>query len=249
MTASRLAVFFASCVALGCEDKPKPEPTPSATVTTEVAATPAPKPTLPPTLNVDASGATVAGAHVSLDARDAAAQLKSALEPHAAFLEQKEVRVSVERRAKPDQVAVMIRALGAAGASRILVRASTRTEYPQELAFVPLDRAKNAPSCSVVAMITEDRGSAIWSLAGGTAGKRGKGMAGPDLTLAGETIAQRAKRCPDSQLLFVAGAAGVEFGLVYDLAASAKTLPKAYFSEMALIGTPPVPGRAVELVP
>jgi hypothetical protein len=248
MTASRLAVLFASCLALGCDEKPKVEPAPSAT-TTEAASTPPPKPTLPPTLNVDASGATVAGAYVSLEARDAPAQLKSALEPHAPFLEQKDVRLSVERRAKPEHVAVMLRALGVAGASRVLVRSSTRTEYPQEVAFLPLDRAKQAPSCSVVAMITEDRGTAIWSLAGGTAGKRGKGMAGPDLTLAGETIAQRAKRCPESQLLFVAGATGVEFGLVYDLAASAKTLPKSYFSETVLIGAAPVPGRSVELTP
>jgi hypothetical protein len=249
MIASRLAVLIASCVAFGCDEKPRAEPAPSATTTTEVAPTPPPKPTLPPTLNVDASGATVAGTYVSLEARDAPAQLKSALEPHAAFLEQKEVRLSVERRAKPEHVAVMIRALGGAGASRVLVRSSTRTEYPQEVAFVPVDRGKLAPSCSVVAMITEDRGTAIWSLAGGTAGKRGKGMAGPDLTLAGETIAQRAKRCPESQVLFVAGATGVEFGLVYDLAASAKTLPKAYFSEMVLIGAAPVPGRSVELAP
>ena len=99
----------------------------------------------------------------------------------------------------------MLRALGAAGASRILVRSSTRTEYPQEVGFAPLARAKQAPACSVVAMITEDRGTAVWSLAGGTAGKRGKGMAGPDLTLAGEQSLAR-KRCPRS--VGVAGSTG-----------------------------------------
>jgi hypothetical protein len=246
----RFALTLTSaCFALGCDEKPKPEPAQSTTATTEAAPTPPPKPTLPPTLNVDAAGATVAGTHVSLEARDAAEQLKSALAPHATFLDGKDVRLSVERRAKPEHVAVMLRALGAAGATRILVRSSTRTDYPQEVGFVALERAKQAPACSVVAMITEDRGTAVWSLAGGTAGKRGKGMAGPDLTLAGETIAQRAKRCPESQLLFVAGAPGVEFGLVFDLAASTKTLPKAYFSEVALVGTAAVPGHAVTLAP
>lgn len=250
MTRARLALLVSSAgLALGCDEKPKPEPAPSATATVESAPTPPPKPTLPPTLNVDAQGATIAGTGVTLTAADAAQQLKSALEPHAAFLEGKEVRISVERRAKPEHVAVMLRALGAAGATRVLVTTSTRTEFPREVGFLPLEKAKSAPGCSVVAMITEDRGTAVWSLAGGTAGKRGKGMAGPDLTLAGETIAQRAKRCTESQVLFVAGATGVEFGLVYDLAASAKTLSKPYFSEMALVGAAPVPGRPVELSP
>jgi hypothetical protein len=79
------------------------------------------------------------------------------------------------------------------------------------------------------------------------AGKRGKGMAGPDLTLTGETIETRAKSCPESQVIFVAGAEGVDWGLVYDLAALTKRLSKVHFAEAAIVPTTPVPGRPVEL--
>jgi hypothetical protein len=48
-------------------------------------------------------------------------------------------------------------------------------------------------------------------------------------------------------VLFVGGAPGVEWGLVFDLAASSKTLAKAYFSEIAVLAASPVPGHPVEL--
>jgi hypothetical protein len=141
----------------------------------------------------------------------------------------------------------MVDALGAVGATRALVRTSTRSEFPSEVGFISLDKARASPPCSVVAMITDDRGSAVWSIKGGVAGKRGKGMAGPDLTLTGETVTTHAKKCPESKVLFVGGAPGVEWGLVYDLAASTKTLPKAYFSDAAVLGESPVPGHPVDL--
>jgi hypothetical protein len=234
--------------AMACEDKPPPAASaPSATATVESAPTPPPKPTLPPTLVVDASGALVAGTRVSLDGSGAPERLKTELAPHREFIEGKEVRCAAERQVKPAYVATMLDALGALGAVKALVRTSTRSEFPSEVGFVSLEHARSSPPCSVVAMITEDRGSAVWSLRSGVAGKRGKGMAGPDLTLTGETLTARAKQCADSHTLFVAGAPGVEWGLVYDLAASTKTLPKAYFNDIAVLAVPPVPGRAVEL--
>jgi len=184
---------------------------------------------------------------VSLDGAGAPDRLKTELAQHREFIEGKEVRCSADRPVKPAYVATMLDALGALGAVKALVRTSTRSDFPAEVGFVSLDRARSAPPCSVVAMITEDRGSAVWSLKGGVAGKRGKGMAGPDLTLTGETVTTHAKQCPDSHTLFVAGASGVEWGLVYDLAASTKTLPKAYFTDVAVLAVPPVPGRPVDL--
>jgi hypothetical protein len=235
-------------VSAGCEEKPAPAPQPSATASAaETATTPPPKPTLPPTLAVDTSGALVAGTRVSLDGSGAPERLKTELGQHREFIEGKEVRASVERPVKPAYVATLVEALGALGATRVLVRTSTRAEFPAELGFVPLERARSAPPCSVVAVITEDRGSAVWSLQGGVAGKRGKGMAGPDLTLTAETLTTHAKKCTQSQLLFVGGAPGVEWGLVYDLAASAKTLPKAYFPDIAILAESPVPGHPVSL--
>jgi len=240
-----LAVLTAAASALGCDDPPKPAPAASATADT--TPTPPPKPTLPPTLIVDTSGALVAGSRVSLDGTGAPDRLKAELAQHREFIEGKEARFTAERSVKPAYVATMVDALGAVGATRALVHTSTRTDFPSELGFISLERARSSPPCSVVAMITEDRGSAVWSIKGGVAGKRGKGMAGPDLTLTGETVTERAKKCPESKLLFVTGAPGVEWGLVYDLAASTKTLPKAYFADTAVLGEPPVPGHPVDL--
>ncbi len=247
----RRSLFAASLLFIlsgtsACEDKPPPAATaPSASV--EPTPAPPPKPTLPPTLAVDASGALVAGTRVSLDGSGAPDRLKNELAQHREFIEGKEVRCAAERQVKPAYVATMIDALGALGAVKALVRTSTRSEFPGEVGFVSLERARSAPPCSVVAMITEDRGSAVWSLKGGVAGKRGKGMAGPDLTLTGETLTTHAKQCAASHTLFVSGANGVEWGLVYDLAASTKTLPKAYFTDVAVLAVPPVPGRPVDL--
>jgi hypothetical protein len=184
---------------------------------------------------------------VTLDGTGAPERLKNELSPHRAFIEGKDVRFSVERQVKPAYVATMVDALGAAGATKALVRTSTRSDFPPEVGFIALARARSAPPCSIVAMITDDRGSAVWSIKGGVAGKRGKGMAGPDLTLTAETLTTHAKKCPESQLLFVGGAPGVEWGLVYDLAAVAKTLPKAYFTDTTVLAESPVPGHAVEL--
>lgn len=246
-----LAVLSLVAVATSCEDKPAPASAPSATSAPEPPPAPA-KPTLPPTIGIDTGGVLIAGNRVTLEGSGVLERLKSELETHKSFIENQEVRFSAERKVKPAYVARVLEGLGAAGASRALVRTSTRADFPSEVGFLPPAKAKSAPRCSVVSMIQADRSTATWQLSGGVAGKRGKGMAGPDLTLTGETIAERAKRCKESPIFFVSGAEGVEWGLVYDLAASAKTLGGAYFSDVALIAggdEVPVPGRPVELAP
>jgi hypothetical protein len=248
MAPRRIVPLLALLGALGCDEKPKPAPATSATAAAEPAPTPT-KPTLPPSIAIDTSGVLVAGTRVTLDGMGATERLKSELEPHRSFLEQKEVRVAADRKVKPAHVGVVLAGLGAVGASRVLVRTSTRADFPAEVGFLPPDKAKTAPRCSLIGMILADRSTAVWSLQGGVAGRRGKGMAGPDLTLTGESIRERAKSCKQSTVLFVAGAEGVEWGLVYDLAASSKTFGTAFFAEAALVSTPPVPGRPVELAP
>jgi hypothetical protein len=248
MLSRRLALLLALSGTLGCNEKPKPAPAATTTATEAPAAPPTPtRPTLPPTLAIDTSGALVAGTRVTLDGTGAANRLKSELEQHRSFLDGKEVRVAAERKVKPGYVATMLAALGGVGASRVLVRTSTRSDFPAEMGFLPPDKAKAAPRCSVVGMILADRSTAVWHLAGGVAGRRGKGMAGPDLTLTGESIRQQAKSCKESTVLFVAGADGVEWGLVYDLAASSKTFGATFFADAGLVPATPVPGRPVEL--
>jgi hypothetical protein len=250
MAPRRFVPLLALLGALGCDDAPKPAPASTTTAAAEPAPSPTPtKPTLPPSIVVDTSGALVAGSRVTLDGAGAVQRLKSEFEQHREFLEKKEVRVSAERKVKPAYVSAMLAGLGGMGASRILVRTSTRSDFPTEVGFLPPDAAKAAPRCSVIGMILADRSTAVWHLKGGVAGRRGKGMAGPDLTLTGESIRQQAKSCKESTVLFVAGAEGVEWGLIYDLAASSKTFGTLFLAEAALVSTPPVPGRPVELTP
>jgi len=243
----RVAAWLPLVAALGCDEK-RPPPAPAAEPAAAPTSSPTPaKPTLPPTLVVDTSGALVGGTRVTLDGTGATERLKTELEQHRSFLEKKEVRVAAERKVKPSYVGAMLAGLGAVGASRALIRTSTRGDLPPEVGFIAPDQARSAPSCSVVAMILADRSTAVWHVQGGTAGRRGKGMAGPDLTLTGETIVQQAKRCKESNVLFVAGAEGVEWGLIYDLAASSKTFATAVFADAALVSEPPTPGRPVDL--
>lgn len=94
-------------------------------------------------------------------------------------------------------------------------------------------------------MIMADRGTAVWKLSGGAAGRRGKGMAGPDLSMTGDTIERVAKACKNSSTLFVSAAPEIEWGLVYDLAASTKSLA-GLFDTIGLLTLTPVPGHKIE---
>ena len=56
-----------------------------------------------------------------------------------------------------------------------------------------------------------------------------------------------AKKCKASSTLFVSAGPSVEWGLTYDLAASAKTLPQAGFDRFVLLGETAVPGHKISL--
>jgi hypothetical protein len=243
-----LTAFAAGVGIAGCEkEAPRAVPSAAPVETTPPAPAKPPEPSGVPGLAVDRSGAMIAFERVSLDSRDAPQKLRTELERHKRFLDGQEVKMPVERRVKPAWVSMMLEALGSVGVSRALIRSETRAEFPGEVGFVPLSKAKSSPACSVVMMVLEDRGTAVWKLGGGAAGKRGKGMAGPDLTLTGETVERYAKGCPDGTVAFVAGAEGVDWGLLFDLAASTRKLPKAYFANLAVVPDVPVPGRPVTL--
>jgi hypothetical protein len=87
----------------------------------------------------------------------------------------------------------------------------------------------------------------VWKLSGGAAGKRPKGMAGPDLSMTNDSIERVAKACKSSSGLVVAGAKGVEWGLVYDLAASAKMIAGLRLDLVVVPSQTPVPGHKVQL--
>lgn len=233
--------------ALACEDKLDklnpvvPEPTAPARPTAT------PKPAGPPAFEIDTLGAKVGFERALLDQRDGRANLSLLLKPAEKFVTGEDVVLIVDRNAKLPWVAAYLEELGKLGVKHVVVKTETRKEFSGSLPFSPEATLKAVPDCSAVAMVLEDRGTAVWKLSGGVATKHGKGMAGPDLSMTGDNIERFAKGCKQSTTLFVSAGASVEWGLAYDLAASAKTLQKVGFDTFVLLSETPVPGHKVTL--
>lgn len=245
----RVALFL-SLSAVGCDDdKPQrnpfdpppnaPKPAPSVT---EV-----PKPQGPPELSLDSVGPKVGFSRVVLQKAEDYQKLHKEVENVRNDFSGKDVHVVASRDTKIEWLVAMLKELEAIGASSLYVRTETRKEFSSELEFLTQQKAAGRPSCSVVAIVREDRGTAVWRLSGGTASKRTRGFAGPDLAMTGDTLERFYKGCKQSDTLFISGAEGIEWGLVYDLAASAKKLEKANYEHLALLSEPPTAGRAVRL--
>jgi hypothetical protein len=218
-------------------DAPKPVPTSSAPPPREG----------PPDFEIDTVGPKVGFSRAVLEVRDGRQRLASDLAEQKKYIEGQEVKLRVDRKAKLPWVIAYVDELGKLGPSKLVIRTDTRKEFSPELAFKPELKVGGAAPCSVVGMIMADYTTAIWKLSGGVAGKRGKGMAGPDLSMTADTIERLGKGCKDSNLFFVSVAEGIEWGLAFDLAASAKALTPVPFDQMVLLGETPVPGHKVEL--
>lgn len=232
----------------GCEDAPKKNPfdPPKDKPVEPPPLKEAPKPEGPPDLVIDSISPKVGFERANFNFPDGKAKLAAALKSNQQYFEGKQATLIVDRKAKQDWVAAYLSELGKIGVPTILVKTETRDEFPHELALTPESKLGGSAGCSTVAMILADRGTAVWKLSGGVAGKRGKGMAGPDLSMTGDTIERVAKACKANAALFVAGAPEIEWGLVYDLAASTKKL-NVHYEATALLSITPVPGHKVEL--
>lgn len=217
----------------GCEEEKKVEAASQPLVKEEPEQAEAtPPPESPPTLAISESGPSVRGMSAMLtqangnpDAQGRA-KLHTYLHEEEKFLRDQEVKVSVARMVKPEWVGIFLSELSELSPARVIIATETRSDFPKELEFVPHEQVKQPDPCSLVGTITDDRGTAIWKISGGAARKRGRGMGGPDLSMTADTILSMKKGC-SSDLFFVTGAAGVEWGLVYDLAASGIALEKA----------------------
>jgi len=231
-----------------CDDAPKPS-LPKAEPTDAPSPTPtaAPKPAGPPEFEIDTLSAKVGFERALLDQRDGRSNLVNLLKPTEKFVSGNDVTLVVDRSAKLPWVVAFVDELGKVGAKRVLIKSETRKEFAASLPFTPELSLKAPPDCSVIAMVLEDRGTAVWKLSGGVATKHGKGMAGPDLSMTGDNIERFAKGCKHSNTLFVSAGPSVEWGLTYDLAASAKSLAKASFEAFVILGDTPVPGHKVAL--
>jgi hypothetical protein len=243
-------VLSSSLALAACDGPPKKQLEPSVeSAKSEAPEAPAPpsKPSVP-LLFVDEAGPRLGNESANLNEPLGAQKLAQLVAEFRQKFPTEEVKLNVDRKAKPAWVSAYLRELGKNGVTSVAVKTQSRSEYPMEVSFTPEGRAAAAaPACSVVAMITEDRGTAVWKLSGGAAGKRPKGMAGPDLSMTAESIERVAKACKNTGALVAAGAKDVEWGLVYDLAASAKIIPGVRFDLVVLPSQIPTPGHKVEL--
>ena len=250
------ALCLSMVVALGCE-----ETKPDTIVTTQAARTAppeaaasnfAPKPLGPPQLAVTESGPTVRGMTALVVGEKGEpdvlglGKLTSYLADEKEFLGGHDLNIQVERQAKPLAVAILLSELSKLSPGKIRVTTETRAEFPREIEFVPQESLAQPDPCTLVGAITADRGTAIWKISGGTARKRGRGMGGPDLSMTAETILSSKKGC-ESDLFFVGAAPGVEWGLVYDLAASGMALEKAQLKRAVVPTSPLLAGNRVDL--
>jgi biopolymer transport protein ExbD len=228
-------------------DKPKPNPFEVKKDTVEPPKIVAPpKPEGPPEFVVAAEGPKVAWTYVMLEKPDGKQKLRSEIGEHSKFVSGKDVALKAERPAKLAHVSEMMQALFEAGATSIAVSTDTRTEFPKTVTFSPRKSASTSP-CSVVAKVLSERRIAVWPLKGGTAVKSPKGLAGPDLSMAGASLESAATRCKGSDVVLVSADEDVEWGLAYDLSAATQKLEKAHFGKVVLLLPPPVAGRPVKL--
>ncbi len=205
-----------------------------------------PKPEGPPQMIIDEQGPKVGWETVLIEKEDGRERLARAVGGVKAHYENQPVNLVVARKASTVWVAAMLDELAKIGAGEITISTETRTEFSPKLVFLPQAKAGKQPSCALVMMVRENRSTAVWTLAGGTAATRSKGMAGPDLTTTAETIERKAKTC-ETTTYFVSASADVEWGLTYDLAASAQKIEKVTLNRPVVLSEIPVPGRPVKL--
>jgi hypothetical protein len=237
-----------ACLAVGCDEAPKKNPfdPPKDAPVPAPPASAIPKPEKAPDLEIDTISPKVGSERALLIHPEGKAQLTNLLGGAKRWIEGKDVVLIVDRKTKVPWVVTYLDELGKVGPSKITVRTETRKEFNRDQVFVPEAKVQSPP-CSVVGMVTSDYGTAVWKLSGGVAGKRTKGMAGPDLSMTGDTIERFFKGCKDSSKFFVQVAEGIEWGLLFDLGASSRVLEHAKFDGTVLLGEIPTPGQKVEL--
>jgi biopolymer transport protein ExbD len=243
-----IALLFSLLAVAACDDRPKTNPFETKKDTVEPPPiTEPPKPKGPPDLTVSQEGPKVGWTYVLLDKPDGRQKLAGEIAANKEYVSGKDVSVRADRNAKLSYVAAMLDALADGGATSIAVATETRTEFPKTVKFSPPSAGKSAAGCSVVAKVLTERRNAVWSLKGGTAVKSPKGLAGPDMAMTEDSLDAAARRCKDSDFVFVSGDDDVEWGLVYDLAAATQTLEKARLGHVVLLEPSPVAGRPVKL--
>jgi len=240
-------LILALSATAGCDSGKKTRTAASAKPTAESVPTEPAKPKGPPQFVVNSVGAKVGFSLIVLDKPDGPGRLDTELAENKSYIDGKDVLVKADRKSKMKSVIMMLSALAKDGAKTVTIKTETREEYQDRTKFTPQSEITDPAPCSVVAMVLDDRSSAVWHLSGTTAIRHAKGLAGPDLSMTGDVIERLAKSCKKSSTIFVAAADNIEWGLAYDLAASTQKIKKVKFDHVVLLQQTPTAGRKVEL--
>lgn len=235
-----------------CEEKKPDTTTATASATATSAPPPAsasvekPKSDKLPLIEVDAEGPVVDGQASYLNKPGGMDKLVRTVSEVP--INGREVPIKVQKKAKLSDVVALVKVLGEKGAPTVKISADSRGDLPNEIVVTPQSKVTAAPPpCSLVAMITAKFETDVWNVQGSTAKKHGKGRAGPDLSIAGETIAKELKKCDSKQAFFSADdTLGFEYAFMVAGAFRVQDTEKK-IEQLVLLNESPVPGRPIKL--
>jgi hypothetical protein len=156
------------------------------------------------------------------------------------------VEVMAARNAKPSHVGAAIQALKKGKAKGALVKTETRDKTTVDL--LPLTFVDAFPPCSAAAYVAKDAAVHVWTAGGTVATRFTRGWAGPDITLGSDAIRKASTAC-DSNVFFVGGDEAMTWGVVFDLAVTARGAvdggAPTLRAKDAVLANDMVPGRKV----
>lgn len=251
---SLLPLLATLAIAPGCDDKKNAptEATPSPGGATAApsaapkrAETAAPASDKLPSIVVDSPGVSIAGDTATATTPEGAKKVRDLVAKLK--VEGKSVPVVALRGARTPDVAVTVDALGAGGATEVVLRTQDRSRKDATLKVTPEKKAGKLADCTVVAMVLKDRTTASWTLKGGVALKYSKGMAGPDLSMTFDGVTKQVNACASTAFAF-SGDDSVEWGLTFDLVTKIATAePPLKPTTWVLLREAPVAGRPVKV--
>lgn len=240
-----------SILSLACGDSPAPA---GASASAEAKKSAAPPPATSGSAKVEASqlitidemGPYIAGERAKLKEPGGPEKLKKIVS--GLKLDKMPLEVTAFKKSKFVDVLAVVHELAAAGATQIKIKGETRNDLPKEIVIVPeLKLSETAAPCSVVAMITAKVETDVWAISGGTAKKHTKGMAGPDLSNAGESLKKDLKKC-DSKVAFFSADETLEWEYAQMIAGAIQVNDEEKkVATLVLLDEVPVPGRPVKL--
>jgi hypothetical protein len=198
-----------------------------------------------PELLVDELGPYLGGKRVDMKQKDAAEKLAKVVRELP--IEGKAVTLLADRKAKTPDVAAVVNELGAAGAPKVTIKTDGRDDLPKEITVTPESRVSDPPGCTIATMVLDDLSTAVWPFRGGLGKRQRKGLAGPDLSHTGETLAKEITICSASVAFFSADDTLV-WEMAYNLAGTVlMSDEKKKIDMLVLLRTAPVAGRPVKL--